>query len=224
MMYLFLVVGICEIGLRKLFNWMGFQMYTHDPVVRLGMAVDKINALLKAQQQQMVLLERRQKEAEAKRAIGAYRDFMAKVIVESFAGTSKYTNLVMAVGYAGFFAIWNGVRGELYVWATVLSALFMGVSLATFVFFEVGKMQRMFSQQESLKKAFLDLENGFVKARLEVVDEVKQDLETAKAEFEIAELKYSSICFTMAIAAAALGCIVFFAGMLATLFSTILPA
>ena len=188
------------------------------------MAVDEINKQLRAQQQQMLLLEQRRKEDQARRAIGVYRDTLAKIVLESFVGASKYANLVMAIGYAGFFAIWNGVRSAIYVHSVILSALFMGASLAIFVFFEIGKAQLTFKQQMKFKESLEDLTKAMEEARFEVVEEIRTKLETSQAEMEIRGVQRAQYYFNASIFLAVLGIISLVAGMFAKLCVLLLPA
>lgn len=53
---------------------------------------------------------------------------------------TAYTNLIIAGGYAGAFAIWGFTKDQLPPKAAIWAALLLGVSLASFVFFEVYKM------------------------------------------------------------------------------------
>lgn len=55
---------------------------------------------------------------------------------------SKYNGIVVGIGYAGYFGLWSMVKDLTNVCQTVfvLSALFMAVSLTTFVFWEVMTM------------------------------------------------------------------------------------
>lgn len=51
-----------------------------------------------------------------------------------------YTNLVIMAGYAGFFGLWSVTKNNLTPKQVLWSALFMVISLSSFVLFEVGKM------------------------------------------------------------------------------------
>ena len=51
-----------------------------------------------------------------------------------------YTNLVIMAGYAGFFGLWSVTKDNLTPKQVLWSALFMVISLSSFVFFEVAKM------------------------------------------------------------------------------------
>lgn len=62
-------------------------------------------------------------------------EFQAKL----YDRAAAYTNLVLFGGYAGTFAIWAATRSQISPKANIIIALTLGVSLATFVFFEVYK-------------------------------------------------------------------------------------
>ena len=54
--------------------------------------------------------------------------------------SSTYTNLVMAAGYAGVFALWSLVREHLLRTEALMVAALLLVSLSAFVFFEIYKI------------------------------------------------------------------------------------
>jgi hypothetical protein len=68
------------------------------------------------------------------------REAMIEIVTRTFDRASAYTNLIMLGGYAGAFAIWSFTREYLPKTATILVALLLGVSLCTFILFEVFKM------------------------------------------------------------------------------------
>jgi hypothetical protein len=68
------------------------------------------------------------------------RAAMIQIIHAGYDRGAAYTNLVTLGGYAGAFAIWNYTQDDLTKDSRILIALLLGVSLATFVFFEVYKM------------------------------------------------------------------------------------
>ena len=57
----------------------------------------------------------------------------------SFNRAMAYTNLILGAGYAGFFATWAFTRDHLSASETLWSALFVTLSLLSFVLFEVYK-------------------------------------------------------------------------------------
>ena len=51
-----------------------------------------------------------------------------------------YTNLIIMAGYAGFFGLWSITKDNLTPKQVLWSALFLLISLSSFVFFETVKM------------------------------------------------------------------------------------
>lgn len=79
-------------------------------------------------------------EREQQRQAAAVIEAQTKVLSSVFDKSAAYTNLIVLAGYAGFFGLWQLTKE--YVTADIarLSALFMLVSVVTFVAFEVVKM------------------------------------------------------------------------------------
>ncbi|MEJ7932295.1 hypothetical protein WG922_20145 [Ramlibacter sp. AN1015] len=50
---------------------------------------------------------------------------------------SKYTSVIMGIGYAGFFALWNQVGSGGSPKLHALAALFVGTSLLVFIVWEI---------------------------------------------------------------------------------------
>ncbi len=59
------------------------------------------------------------------------------LVAVEYERSSAYTNLVMAVGYAGVFGIWSFVKDDLDPRSSLLVALLFLISLAAFIFNEV---------------------------------------------------------------------------------------
>lgn len=66
----------------------------------------------------------------------AQQDLNDKLMAHS----QSYANVVIGVGYAGFFALWNVIEKSMPSWAHATAGLLIGVSLAVFVAWEVVKM------------------------------------------------------------------------------------
>ncbi len=63
-----------------------------------------------------------------------------KIVTASCDKAVAYTNVIVVAGYAGFFGLWTLTKAYLSKCQALWAALFMLVSAATFVFFEVYKM------------------------------------------------------------------------------------
>jgi hypothetical protein len=81
--------------------------------------------------------KRQEKEiADQEKARANLIEIQAKVYDKATA----YTNLIIAGGYAGSFALWAATRAQLTTKTNVAVALALTVSLASFILFEVYKM------------------------------------------------------------------------------------
>lgn len=65
---------------------------------------------------------------------------MIKVMSALYDKSAAYTNIIMAAGYAGFFAVWSNMKEYMSPTEMRVSALCMLVSLLVFVLWEVTKM------------------------------------------------------------------------------------
>ncbi len=65
---------------------------------------------------------------------------MIKVMSALYDKAAAYTNIIMAAGYAGFFAVWSNMKAYMSPTEMRVSALCMLVSLLVFVLWEVTKM------------------------------------------------------------------------------------
>lgn len=61
---------------------------------------------------------------------------------ENVRGSIAYTNVVVGLGYAGYFALWKLVETSLSPRDHALAGLWMAMSLAAFILFEVAVMIR----------------------------------------------------------------------------------
>lgn len=59
---------------------------------------------------------------------------------ETYASASGYVNVIMGVGYAGYFGLWALTKDHLSAKASAASAIFLSISLITFVSWEVYRM------------------------------------------------------------------------------------
>lgn len=60
-----------------------------------------------------------------------------ELLSHAFGQAQAYTNVVLGMGYAGFFAIWSFLKPELSKAEVLWSALLVSISLAAFILFEV---------------------------------------------------------------------------------------
>ncbi|MGO4722995.1 MULTISPECIES: hypothetical protein [unclassified Inquilinus] len=68
------------------------------------------------------------------------RKYLIEYSVAQFNATANYLNIVMAVGYAGFFAIWSLTKQYMCKTEMLLSGTLMAASLILFVLYEVFKV------------------------------------------------------------------------------------
>jgi hypothetical protein len=67
-------------------------------------------------------------------------DSLLKIQKQEYEDGTKYTQLVLGLGYAAFFTIWSGTRDQLTKIQVVSSAGLMTISLVAYVVFEVQQM------------------------------------------------------------------------------------
>lgn len=67
-------------------------------------------------------------------------DFLIKLTSTMYDKSKAYTNLIIMAGYAGFFGLWSITKDNLTPKQVLWSALFLLISLSSFVFFETVKM------------------------------------------------------------------------------------
>jgi len=71
---------------------------------------------------------------------------------DMYAKMNTYTNLVMAGGYVGAFALWSFARPILSTKGTALLAALLGISITSFFTGEIYKMVRGFIEQRRYNK------------------------------------------------------------------------
>ena len=83
-------------------------------------------------------------------------DFLIKLASAMYDKAIAYTNLVIMAGYAGFFGLWSITKDNLTPKHVLWSALFILISISSFVTFETVKMIVnacfMFSTNKLLKR------------------------------------------------------------------------
>jgi hypothetical protein len=87
------------------------------------------------QRQLATLAARAQREDQQRRI-----DTTVSILAALYDKAATYTTLVIAAGFAGFFAVWVNVRDELSRTELLFSGLFISFALAVFVFWEVAVM------------------------------------------------------------------------------------
>ena len=88
--------------------------------------------------------------------IGERNDYLIKLASTMFDKSKAYANLIIMAGYAGFFGLWSITKDSLTPKQVLWSALFILISLSSFVIFETVKMmfnaRFMISIENPLKK------------------------------------------------------------------------
>ncbi|MCB4771181.1 hypothetical protein LGR54_21455, partial [Ancylobacter sp. Lp-2] len=70
----------------------------------------------------------------------AHQDIIVSLHAAPFEKATGYMNVITLAGYAGCFALWTVIQGDLSRHRNAWIALFLGTSLVAFVVFEVYKM------------------------------------------------------------------------------------
>jgi hypothetical protein len=107
-----------------------------------------------------------------------------KIITASYDKAVAYTNVIVVAGYAAFFGLWTLTKPHLSKPQALWAALFMCVSAATFVFFEVYKMA--FTAQ-SLHSKYLTLSE---RLKGNTAQEVLAELQKLEDEGKKAALRF----------------------------------
>jgi len=104
-----------------------------------------------AKELEKLLLERqREQNAEG-------MDKLRQLVADLYGHNKSYTDLVIAAGYAGSFAVWQFVERFISVKARFWAALLLLLSLTFFVSYEVQKMVRDSWKMRHLGQAMLQL-------------------------------------------------------------------
>lgn len=89
------------------------------------------------------------------------RDWLLKATSTLYDKASSYTNLIMAAGYAAYFAMWSNTAPLISHCLARVSAALMLVSLLAFIFWEVAKMILIALNNKNLSKVALAPLNEF---------------------------------------------------------------
>jgi hypothetical protein len=85
------------------------------------------------------------------------KEAITEIVTHSFEKSMAYANLIIIAGYAGGFTLWNFTRAALSPRGTATIALLFGVSLASFIAFEVYKM--IYATRFALQQRVLIIQN-----------------------------------------------------------------
>ena len=89
------------------------------------------------------------------------RDWLLKATSTLYDKSASYTNLVMAAGYAAYFAMWSNTVSLISHCLARTSAILMLISLMVFIFWEVAKMVLIGLNNKNLAKVALAPFNEF---------------------------------------------------------------
>ena len=82
-----------------------------------------------------------------------------ELLSSSYSKAGAYTNMVLGLGYAGFFGLWALTKEYLTNGQVLWSALLMAISLLTFILFEVYKSFYISQSLLGLERAVSDPQN-----------------------------------------------------------------
>ena len=82
-----------------------------------------------------------------------------ELLSSSYSKAGAYTNMVLGLGYAGFFGLWALTKEYLTNGQVLWSALLIAISLFTFILFEVYKSFYLSQSLLGLQKAVSDPPN-----------------------------------------------------------------
>lgn len=155
---------------------------------RLNALEDALRGLAETDEQR----EAEDARDEAEKAQKAHQNFIVDVYSRLFDKATAYFNVICLAGYAGCFALWTYLQPHLSVHRNSYIALFLGLSLVTFVVHEVYKMV---STSIIMKKAYhLALSNDQPEDYQRRVDAV------SRAEAFVKLSQFPAWCLAMGIA------------------------
>jgi hypothetical protein len=131
------------------------------------------------------------------------------MVRETYLGAQSYTNVVMGIGYAGYFTLWGFVKGDIDPKAHIWSAILIAISLTVFVIWELVKM----------------MSNGLLARQLEETvggssrRSPRPSVETALTVHRDRGALWWPVALAFTLVPAALGVVVLFYGLLARLLS-----
>ncbi|WP_444624287.1 hypothetical protein [Halomonas sp. AOP27-A1-34] len=67
-------------------------------------------------------------------------DNVKEIVAQVYKDSNSYSNVIIAAGYVGFFALWSSLKEDLPMWAILSSGALILTSLLIFISFEVYKM------------------------------------------------------------------------------------
>ena len=89
------------------------------------------------------------------------REWLLKATSTLYDKSTSYTNLIMAAGYAAYFAMWSNTSPLISHRLARVSAALMLTSLLVFIFWEVSKMILISLNNKNLAKVALAPLNEF---------------------------------------------------------------
>lgn len=96
------------------------------------------------------------------------RNFVKEMLIRNYDGGKSYTRVVIAVGYASFFALWSALKGDLPRMTMLASGLLATVSV---VFFMTSEVYNMVSSGIHFRRVSEILSEG---ASSEIIESIKE--------------------------------------------------
>lgn len=122
------------------------------------------------------------------------------IFADAISQMTLYFNVVMAVGYAGYFALLSNMNGKILSSHYYFSGFLVSVSLTSFVFFEVYKMIYHAYYIADINDK---LENKFMTNRENVIYMRKKSI-----EFNVSMRRWWFICLLISVVCGFIGAIV----------------
>lgn len=111
-------------------------------------------------------LVEKERQRTLKEQIERRREATINLVSASYDKAAAYSNLVLAVGYAGFFTVWSNMNEFMSPVQSLVAAASVSVSLTLFVVWEIGQMLSNTRSMHLLRGA-LDAENKDFEARID---------------------------------------------------------
>ncbi len=144
-------------------------------------------------------------------------DVNMKILAAAYDKAISYTQVVIMVGYGSFFAMWSFTRDSLSKRQVLWSAIFMSISIVTFVLFEVYQMYCRGKSLLSLQKALLARDTKDDLQKLEI----RLDEHTAKMQtMTVSQGRYWLANVIVAVVTGLIAIVIIFYGFISALIRT----